>query len=80
MKAEIELNNGECVILEFDYHCERSDFTSGPLFYAYEIHPDFYTPFNQETGEPLPPVKATGMELTAGQEADCIKVIEDSFK
>ncbi len=56
MKTEIELENGDCVEMDFSWDVHESG--------EYEYDLDYYTPYDENTGEPLLPVNATSMEIT----------------
>ena len=85
MKAELELDNGDVVTLDFTWEVDEEDLSVG---YAggYFIYPDFYTPIDENTGEPMLPVAATDMKLSDTERGQIesaldteIEILRDTF-
>lgn len=80
MKGEIELQNGDCVEIVFSWsHVDPADGAHGITRPYYHFVIDYFTPFCEKTGEPLPPVKGADLEITDDIYEQLENIVDELF-
>lgn len=80
MKAEIELENGDCVDVVFECNqIDQPDRAHGINRPFYHFVIDYYTPYCGKTGQALPPIKGRELQITESIYEQLAEAFEDEM-